>query len=37
MDILDTIGNYSNLIKNPRAVENSRVKLKKLLFFPIVL
>ena len=28
--ILDTIGNYFDLAKNPRAIENSRVKKKKL-------
>ena len=33
---LDTIGNYSNLTKNPRAIENSRVKLKKFAFFSLV-
>jgi hypothetical protein len=31
--ILDTIGNYSNLIKNPRVIGNSRVEPKKLAFF----
>lgn len=30
--ILDTIGNYFDLTKNPRAIENSRVKPKKFAF-----
>ena len=34
--ILDTIGNYFDLTKNPRAIENSRVKPKKLAFFHVV-
>ena len=33
LSFLIHIGNYSNLIKNPRAVENSRVEPKKLAFF----
>ena len=34
---LDTIRNYFDLVKNPRAVENSGVKRKKLAFFRILI
>ena len=34
--LLDTIGNYFDLIKNSGAIENSSVKRKKLAFFCIL-
>lgn len=36
LSYLDTIRNYFDLTKNPRAIENSRVKHKKLAFFSLV-